>query len=420
MRQVGGFRTLWWTALFLAVAGCRAHSKTPGATGRGVPPLVSVRAVRVLLAGSHRRCRVRVDGSVAIRDGRGRIELSVTLKGWTVIRVGDDGRILLGDRVLGGGPHDLIPDPGSDLELSHPKSGEWSQVRKYDGFLRLSSSPKGRLVVINFVDLETYVTCVLPGEIPSQFEREAFRAQAVAVRTYVLFRMARRAHEPYDVSATEASQVYPGLGSGKSAQQSRRAAEHTRGIVATWTSPAGERIFCTFYSSCCGGQTQSAANCGKDARGVSPLAGGVSCKCSRIAPAKAARWGPVRRSKSEVTSKLVRRFPRLRRLGRVESIRIIDQTHAGRIKRLRLVGGDGEASDLSSEDFRLALGSRVVRSTIFKIRRGREHFEFTDGRGFGHGMGLCQWGMQEMALRGHHAGAILKHYYPTMNLTRAY
>ena len=72
------------------------------------------------------------------------------------------------------------------------------------------------------------------------------------------------------------------------------------------------------------------------------------------------------------------------------------------------------------ENFRLALGSREIRSTSFKIKDRGEHFEFVEGRGFGHSMGMCQWGMQEMALRGCNAGEILKHYYPGMNLTRAY
>jgi len=88
--------------------------------------------------------------------------------------------------------------------------------------------------------------------------------------------------------------------------------------------------------------------------------------------------------------------------------------------RLRIVGLGGAHHDMSAEQFRLAIGANLIRSTDCRIRVEGAEVVFEEGRGFGHGLGLCQWGAQGQALQGKSAAEILRYYYPGSKLTRAF
>ncbi len=381
---------------------------------------VVIRDVRVLIATQRDDIRVRLRTPFTIRRVNGPDIIRQDQCDWTIISADPDGSIHFGQTNLGTGPFDIVPAKGGMTDFSRLTRNKWSPTRYYPGFLRLSIDPRQNKRIINYVDIESYVACVLPGEVFPDFHREAYRVQAVAARTYALYQMCFSASRSYDVTATEASQVYQGVTRSGAADRARDATAHTRGIVATWSAPQGEQIFCTYYSSCCGGRTQKARNSMIDAPEIPPLAGGVSCDDATAAPARALRWGPLKISKSQLTSKLVQRDRKLTRLGRVERIEIAEQDKWGRLARIRLVGQSGRKAEITAEAFRLAIGSRDLRSTRFQIETRSESFVFSKGRGFGHGVGLCQWGMQAMALKNQRAADILKHYYPTMHLTRAY
>ena len=85
-----------------------------------------------------------------------------------------------------------------------------------------------------------------------------------------------------------------------------------------------------------------------------------------------------------------------------------------------MTGSGGESVDVLGERFRLALGGALIKSTDCTIRISDGAVIFENGRGFGHGLGLCQWGAQGRALNGWSAGRILRHYYPEAKLTRVY
>ena len=72
------------------------------------------------------------------------------------------------------------------------------------------------------------------------------------------------------------------------------------------------------------------------------------------------------------------------------------------------------------EDFRLSVGSRELKSTNFTIADDGDHFVFSNGRGFGHGVGLCQYGMETKAARGMSYVDILAAYYPGSLVRRVY
>ena len=165
--------------------------------------------------------------------------------------------------------------------------------------------------------------------------------------------------------------------------------------------------------------SQSAAIFGKGDE-VPPLQGGVTCDYCKIAPDETYRWGCVRLSCDDVVSRLVSRYPKLVSLGGIRAIDAIERTPAGRPVRLRITGSNGTTHDILAERFRLAMGSREVRSTDCDVRVAKDEVIFENGRGFGHGLGLCQWGAQGQALAGKQAGEILRYYYPGSRLTRVY
>ncbi|MCH7813343.1 MAG: SpoIID/LytB domain-containing protein [Planctomycetes bacterium] len=413
-----------YAGLILALSVCGCPPKNGTGLRGGAKPVggLEVRDIRVLLTSSGNRLRFQVSGPYEVRAAGaagGASSTHAQPTGWVAVAV-EGGGLRVGRRRIGSGPVQIVPAGRAILELSFHRQGKWTPAAGYGGRLTLRVTSKGRLSAINVVDLDTYIAGVLGRELYPDFHREAFRAQAVAARTYAMFEMARHARRAYDVTATEASQVYGGLARGRAAAKAIEAAHHTRGIVATWSAPGGERIFCTYYSSACGGRSQDAADC-KPVASIPPLAGGVRCDYCRIAKGEAYRWKPVRLAKSTVQKRLFARYPqvgtRLRSLAKVE---VASRTHTGRPGKIRLVGTNNRTHELVAEDFRLAVGSRSMRSTDCRIQDQGEYILLTDGRGFGHGMGLCQWGMQGQALQGRSAGQILKFYYPGMHLTRAY
>ncbi|MFH0983026.1 MAG: SpoIID/LytB domain-containing protein [Planctomycetota bacterium] len=408
---------LWACALVTLAtgSGCPGPSRPVGV--RPAEPLRTVRDICVLLAVSQSDVRVRVFGRYVIRNRQGEVFSQDVQLPWTIIS-GDSG-VVFGGRPLGNAWIEIVPDPGGAVAVSQQLEAGWSATRQYGGHLRLLAQADGSVKVINVVDLETYVAGVLPGELYPDFQRESFRAQAIAARTYALYEMSTNSRADYDVTATEGSQVYEGMSDTAVYHKACEAAGTTRGLVCTWTSLAGERIFCTYFSSACGGMTQSVADA-KTVHNIPPLAGGVRCDFCRIAKGEAYRWMPRRISLAEVMTRIAARYPQVQKLGRLLDVRVTGWTAGDRVGSVALIGEAGDSLELPGENFRLAVGSRFMRSTDCRIRVDGAAVVFEDGKGFGHAMGLCQWGMEGQARLGRTAPQILAYYYPQSHVRRAY
>jgi stage II sporulation protein D len=402
---------------------------------RSEDQVTPIRDVRVLVASDASRVRIGADDQLSMtRDDPGTPETTASLLDATKIELVEDPegrvRVVAGQHPLppwsrGGSATGLIVSSSTNgaVELSVRDREGWSKRRRYPGRMRITGSEGGGLTVINLVDLEAYVGCVVAGEVWPTFHTEAFRAQAIVSRTFVLFHMIERDNAGYDVKATQDSQVYKGIRTDEPGRRARDAARYTRGVVLAWRDPtrAGstDRLFCTYYSAACGGCSQSASIFGPS-NDIPPLAGNVRCDYCKIAPGKTYRWGPVRMTKSEVRTRLVASYPDLASLGQIDRVTVAERTASGRPSTVRIVGSSKDTYDMLAERFRLALGGMRVRSTDFELRNTKDKLIFEDGRGFGHGLGLCQWGMQGQALAGKKAGAILRYYYPGAQIMRAY
>jgi len=373
-----------------------------------------------------RRLRVRLDAGVPaftlavgsgclLDDDRGR-SLHDPLEGLEKCVVKPDPNssegLLLGSMCLTGPVVRVLPNADGSLEYND---------RRYRGYL-VARRNGDTFVIINVLDIESYLRGVLRGELPRYFHPETYRAQAIVSRTYALYqRYLSGSQRAWDVTADTSSQVYHGI-EGESSK-SDDAVMSTTGIVCAWDSPQGRKIFCSYFSSTCGGVNQDVVNV-KGGAPVKPLSGGV--KCPYCAQSEWYTWPTVRLSKERITNDvkpfLVRSgYTQGEKLSMIDDIKVVNRTAHGRPITLRLVDKSGLIIDLRAEDFRLLIDNgRSIKSTQFEIVVEPDHIAFVKGRGYGHGIGLCQHGAEGMARHGCQAGQILEHYYPGCTLVKAY
>jgi stage II sporulation protein D len=111
--------------------------------------------------------------------------------------------------------------------------------------------------------------------------------------------------------------------------------------------------------------------------------------------------------------------PRLGRDLALFNIETVGQTGSGRVDRVRLRWSDGRATVLTGHEFRMALGHDRIKSTKFTIERLGAGVSYRlSGKGFGHGVGMCQWGARNLAQKGHDFRSILAHYYPRSRIMK--
>ncbi len=404
---------------FYGVSGPKPIELRPVAGDDPMPPAPSVRNVRALIVSGVARLRVRGDSALSIRDDRLEDLGSYDAPDWMVVAPTSTGDLRFGTHLWPTSDLWVEPAGGGTVSLSVDRDREWSIETTYPGTLRILVGEDGSLEVINHVDIERYVACVVANEVWPTFDIEAYRAQAVVARTYVLYQMTRRQEAVFDVSANQGSQVYRGVRTDGPGRRAAGAAVDTRGIVLTWQDRGRNRLFCAYYSAVCGGLSQSAAIFGSEGD-IEPLSGGIECDYCKIAPGHTYRWGPIRLGKREIRANLVARYRELKSLGRIQRIEVGDRTTSARPVTIRITDSNGHSLEMLAERFRLGVGGNDLRSTDFRVRDAGRDVIFDRGRGFGHGLGLCQWGMQGQALQGRRAGEILRYYYPGAALTRVY
>ena len=296
--------------------------------------------------------------------------------------------------------------------------------KDYRGNLRLIVNTDGSAFdAINLVPPEPYLAGVVGAEMPSYWEAEALKVQAIAARTYCFYIKKRfGVNRDWDVKQTAASQVYRGL----IAESPRvwKAVNQTKGQVLTCKHANGaEDIFPAYYSSTCGGHTENSVNVFGDS--FEPLVGVPCPYCEKMAAPKLFFWPMIKFDKIEVEAKLFRKYPTLKELGKITGISPADQSdyeEFSRLTRIKLVGSNGGSQFLRAEDFRLTVDptGRKLKSAICKMMNWDNSWAFLSGRGWGHGVGMCQYGAQGMAREAHSMEKILAHYYPASRIKSIY
>jgi stage II sporulation protein D len=245
---------------------------------------------------------------------------------------------------------------------------------------------EGKVTAVNWVDLEAYLYGVVGGEMPASWPQEALKAQAVAARSFALYRRDRTQGQLFDVDNTTSSQVYKGLAGEATSVQA--AVNATQGQVLTY----GGRVIEAVFHSSSGGYTENSEDIWQR---PTPYLRSVA-DFDQEAPVFS--WSET--FSAEQFSQLVPG------VGRLQAVTTERATPRGRIVSIRLQGTGGTRT-LTGRELRAALG---LRSTLATVSMAGDTIR-VDGRGYGHGLGMSQWGARSLAGRGYSYQQILAHYY---------
>ncbi len=267
----------------------------------------------------------------------------------------------------------------------------WINDRWYRGKVRLIRQGKG-VTAVNLVDLEEYLYSVVGSEAYPTWPMEALKSQAVVARTYALYKSSKGGNRYYDLDTTTRTQVYKGLET--EFVTTHEAVNGTAGQVLTHN---GKVILAAFHSSS-GGHTENVEDVWSSSL---PYLRGV-VDYDQLAPVF--QW-----RKSFSASQMGQLIGGV---GTVRSLIPQRTTPHGRIITLKVVGTRG-SKNITDDNLRKALG---LKSTLFTVSANNGIFQI-DGRGYGHGIGLSQWGSHYLAEQGVPYDQIVSHYYKNAQLT---
>jgi len=372
--------------------------------------------IRVLLLDNVGACTLKAEASFSVLDAQTQAtEARINQSDVPVEIAISGGRIAVSGRPFTSEQIIIFPDEPHIFNLNGDE---------YRGKLEIILNPDNNSFdAINLVPLEPYLAGVISAEMPNYWEPEALKAQAIAARTYCLYIKKRfGSGRNWDVTKTQANQRYLGV-SAESAQV-WEAVNRTHGQILVCKQTDGtEELFPAYYSSSCGGHTENSEHVFGDS--FEPLVGVPCPYCENVAKIGFFFWPMVQLDKTSITNSLLKRYPKLEQLGEITSISSVKQSNYGKFSRLTLVellGSTGKSNFLRAEDLRLTIDptGRKLRSTICQIVNMGDKWAFLSGRGYGHGVGMCQCGAEGMAREGKTTRQILSYYYPGSNTIRVY
>ncbi len=345
------------------------------------------RSVRVGVVVDAPRLVLSVRGRFEVRDAK-RGDLLFADQNLPETTVTTDGKaIFLGNEMLPGRKIRILPQKDAAITINK---------RRFRGNMQLIGGNKGLLTAVNEIELEDYVKGVLYHEISHRWPLEAIKAQAVATRTYAVFRMESSKRADYDMTSDIYSQVYGGKTSEK--YRTTMAVNRTKGLVLVY----GSQILPAYFHATCGGHTEDASELWE--HDMLPLKG-VPCIYCQKSPHYS--WKKNFRSK-DVQDKLNASGYHL---GLIKDIEVVERNVSGRIRKLAITTRDGKVAHISGKDFRNIIGPNEVRSNNYEVQMQGYYFDLV-GKGWGHGVGLCQWGAYELARQHKTFEHILQYYYP--------
>jgi stage II sporulation protein D len=443
-----GFVLLGLCLTSLIFGGCAGPKRTPPVDTEPLPDLAPVVGTPTLLGvgllENETSLDISVNGPALILDGHGGNRLARLNGPGTVVCSRSGGQVSWRAAGRQGTAATVVLQP---VDPGHRVlQGEF----EYRGAFLVRPTPGGAgLTLVNNLDLESYLRGVVPWEIGrhGRDKLSALEAQAVAARTYTVSHLGTRKSRGFDVYASVQDQVYKG--SKDEDPLCNSAVESTAGFLLRFD---GQEIE-AYYSACCGGVSSNVEEVW--ARGPQPYlvshpdspgkGNDPYCATSRhydwretwsagrleeiiqktlpeyvayiTKPGRSDWAGPVFSPRDGSSS--------AKRPGRLRNLEILDRTTSGRVARLA-VTTDAGVYHVRGDRVRWVLKPSsgnpfILRSALFEVelvRDGDRLVEIsTRGRGYGHGIGLCQTGALAMAERGKTVREILSHYYPGASLT---
>ncbi|MBW4443171.1 MAG: SpoIID/LytB domain-containing protein [Plectolyngbya sp. WJT66-NPBG17] len=343
--------------------------------------------LRVAIEQNAPQVNVGSSGTAQVLDGSGQVVGEIQAMNGFAAQAKNGGVAL--DRWKSGAMW-IVPKQATDVV--------WIGNRWYRGRVYLVPTGKG-LTAVNYVDLEQYLFSVLGAEMNGNWPQEALKAQAVAARSYAVYKLqgARNSiNSVFDLDDTTRSQVYNGVQSESTGTQ--QAVLSTAGQVLAYNN----RVVEAYFHSSAGGCTEGSENVWSTAL---PYFQSRQVGFDEGTPVSA--W-----SKTLSLSEMSSHFG----VGNIQRIAPKNLTKCGRVLAMEIVGDRG-TKIVKGDDIQAALN---LRSTLFTIAAqpiaskagGKATLQFVvTGRGFGHGVGMSQWGAYNMARQGKKYNEILPQYY---------
>ena len=306
----------------------------------------------------------------------------------------------------------------------------------YFGSFRILQTEEG-FVLINTVDMETYLKHVLPSEMPSSFEIEALKAQAVCARTYAYAQMHNTSYAQYGANMDDSTsfQVYH---KQVPSEKTNVAVEETKGEVVSCN---GALITCYYYSTSAG-VTNDLSVWGTDDRAYISVMGLETTNQLQLSQnsdfSKYIRntydcydtQSPYYRWQAKLDISQVKNAQK----GHLQSLEIQKRNNAGYITKLLLHYENGQETLVKEGEIRNQLGKylseivlsneavrtdfSVLPSACFEVLHAENGMITLQGGGFGHGIGLSQYGANAMAKKGFGYKDIVKYYYSNVTVKK--
>ncbi len=268
----------------------------------------------------------------------------------------------------------------------------------YQGSIKIIPEQGNSFLVINKINLESYIMGVVSKEVPGDWPLAALEAQAIAARTYAIYEkdQNRQQQLPYDLKNTSLYQMYSGENHVNI--KIHDAVIKTQGEIMEYQ---GFPIMAVFHANC-GGHTDSAFNVWGE-----HMAYLKSVNCPFSKKGKHFFW-----ETSIPISKIIRSLNSHTGIyiAGITSIYPLKVDPTGRIQLLGIRDAQGHLKVISGNTFRMSIGPNIIRSTLFHAYVHGNSIMFK-GYGWGHGVGLCQEGAMEMAKEGYSDYQILKYFY---------
>lgn len=311
----------------------------------------------------------------------------------------------------------------------------------------MQSLAESDVTLINELPLEQYLYSVVPSEVPAAWHVEALKAQAVAARNYALVTMGRHNAQGFDLCSVEHCQAYNGIGQENS--ETTEAVNATKGKILTYNG----KLVSTYFHSSSGGHTEDIENVWGSSL---PYIRGVDDQYGLGSPHD--DW-TLDMDKAAIKEKLTLSNIDL---GEIIDISILEVSSYGRVTKLE-IKGTKETKIFEKEKIRSIIGTRSLKSIWYKLKTDADIFvrgsllgvsesgralnmyvasaagiskasspankitikgmsstkaynvipnTYTfNGKGFGHGLGMSQYGAKGMAEAGNNYQKILEYYY---------
>ena len=306
----------------------------------------------------------------------------------------------------------------------------------YEGVFLVTQTENG-LVLVNQLPVETYIKYVLPSEMPTYFNEEALKAQAICARTFALSQMGNQTYAMYGANLDDSAafQVYHKAGRYEITD---KAVEDTEGKVIVCN---GELITCYFYSTS-PGITNDTSAWGTEVPAYVQMQGeelfdGLDLTVesdflrfldgdyqSYDSNSPYYRWKATLSLTAYIDDEL----------GALKKVEVLDRNAAGYVSKLKLTYENGEKTFLNESEIRKELGTyidelvlndgrvrtdmKTLPSACFCVKEVLEDKILLSGGGFGHGIGLSQYGANQMGIEGATCEEIIEYYFPNITIKR--